>query len=542
MEMTDKRSGIRRGPKMRGVFRKVPDHAEALLFAAAAGLCLTAGFPAIGFWYAPWAAFALLFFAFRQASPAAGFWLGFFGGLVHFLTLLYWLVPTMRIYGYLPLPASVAALLLLCIYLSLYPALFGLLICRSGSRPALLILLAPTLWVGLEYLRAVLFTGFPWGLVGYSQFERLHLIQVADLVGVYGVSALVLFFNAGLFLPLLHARKRRWQGVSVSRGAALAGVLAVSAALGGAVLYGEERLKAVDHALSDAGAMEIAVIQGNIDQMQKWDKAFRSRTMEKYLDLTDKARREHSPDLIIWPETAAPFYFNYEADYRQMILDGVAAMETPLLIGAPSIHTDDDPPVFYNSAYLISGEAEVAGRYDKVHLVPFGEYVPFSRWLFFLDSLVAQVGNFAAGRAGDVLSLQERRIGVLICYESIFPGLSAEMTANGADILVNMTNDAWFGRTGAPRQHFSMAVFRAIENRRSLVRAANTGISGFIDPAGRVREASSLFKTTAISGPVHLVKAPQTFYTRWRDGFALACLVATAGLSVLYLFNSWKKR
>ncbi|MFO7837973.1 MAG: apolipoprotein N-acyltransferase, partial [Desulfosalsimonadaceae bacterium] len=304
--------------------------------------------------------------------------------------------------------------------------------------------------------------------------------------------------------------------------------------------YGSLRLYAVDRRLAGAERLDVAVVQGNIDQMQKWDDAFRRLSLDRHFRLSQAAKNPE-PELIVWPETAVPFYFQYRREATERLLVRARQTGAALLIGAPSVEREGKKTAYYNSAYLISSEGEVLESYDKVHLVPFGEYVPFRKWLFFIDTLVAQVGNFESGEKGDTISRPPADIGMLICYEAIFPGLSAEMTKNGAAFLVNITNDAWFGNTGAPRQHFSMAVLRAVENRRSLVRAANTGISGFIDAAGRIKETSRLFEEAVKSRSIALIEDYRSFYTRYTDVFALACLVATGALLMLRLLIREKR-
>lgn len=513
-----------------------------LILAMFSGALLTAAFPRIGAWYAAWGALVFLFLALRDAGPKKGFWLGFMAGFVHYLSLLYWLVPTMRVYGYLPLPVSVLALVLLAGYLALYPALFAAALSGLCRHPALMLPMVPLSWVSLEYVRSIILSGFPWGLVGYSQFSRLHLIQMADVFGVYGVSGIVMLGNAALFMLVLAVSGKRWQGFALRPAGAAAAVLLLVAALGSAWMYGKMAVSGMDARAANADGLNTAVIQGNIDQAQKWDRTFRRQTLDKYFRLSGKAPAP-SPDLVVWPETAAPFYFNYDAGAREKFQERVAALDRAFLIGTLSADTDGRVPAEYNSAYLLGRDGAVLGRYDKVHLVPFGEYVPFHQWLPFIDTLVAQTGNFEAGRKGTVLAWEEADIGILICYEAIFPRLSAEMAANGADFLVNMTNDAWFGKTSAPYQHFSMAVFRAIENRRALVRAANTGISGFVDPVGRITETSGLFADAVLSRRIALIRDYETVYTRYKDLPALACLVATGGIFVLlFLFSVKTKR
>jgi len=259
----------------------------------------------------------------------------------------------------------------------------------------------------------------------------------------------------------------------------------------------------------------VAVVQGNVDQSIKWDAAFQVITTVKHRNLSLEAAKAGA-DLVIWPETATPFYLFQDQVLTEMVIQGVREAGTYFIIGSPSVDTDHKEHVYYNSAYLITPKGEPVGRYDKVHLVPFGEYVPLKRYLPFLGKMVAQVADFKAGRPGTPLVWGERPIGMLICYEIIFPGLARAMTLNGGQLLVNITNDAWFGRTSAAYQHFSMAVFRSIENRRFLARAANTGISGFIDPNGRIMAATGLFEDATLAAEVRFLDH-LTAYTRWGD-------------------------
>jgi apolipoprotein N-acyltransferase len=489
----------------------------------------------MGLAYAAWGALVFLLFAIRDAGPRKSFMLGLLAGVVHYLSLIYWLVPTMRIYGYLPVSLSLVFLVLLALYLAIYPAVFACLLSWTSRRPAAMLIMAPVFWVSLEYLRSILFTGFPWGLLGYSQADQLGLIQFADILGVYGVSAIILLANAALLLLILAVLKKPWQGLRVRGWLAGAGCLAVLAALGATLWYGHFRMDAVDRLTAEAETLDVAVIQGNIGQLHKWDRRFREATIQKYFDLSQAADNP-PPELIIWPETAAPFYFDYHTELTEWVLNGIKTADKYFIVGAPSVEFDHRDPKYYNSAYLISPEGRVLGRYHKVHLVPFGEYVPFNEWLPFIDTMVAQVGNFDAGRRGDTMGWDRVKVGMLICYESIFPPLSVEMVKNGADFLVNITNDAWFGKTSAPYQHFSMAVFRAVENRRTLVRAANTGISGYIDPMGRVMETSPLFETATLSRRIPLIRDQETFYTRHKDWLPIGCLIASGLIIVLYLF------
>lgn len=503
--------------------------------AAASGLLLTAAFPKIGLSLLAWVALVPLLVVLRGLQPAEAFRTGVIAGLAHYLTLLYWVVFTMRTYGYLPWWQCVALLVLLATYLALYPGIFAWVLTGCCRKPGHLILIAPVTWVALEYARSFLLTGFPWGLVGYSQFNRLHIIQISDMLGVYGVSYLMVFFNTAVYVVLLGIAGKAWGDQAAGRRegwlAAVPALLLIGLAWG----YGDKRIDAVDAAMADAPSPRVAVVQGNIDQAQKWDPAFQISTTRKYLEMTVSAAARQ-PQLIVWPETATPFYFTASPKLTRLVTDTVRRTGIPLLVGSPSAQDAAGSTAYFNSAYLVGPDGRARGRYDKVHLVPFGEYVPLKRLLSFAGKMVAQVGDFSPGEKGRTLAWGEAQppLGVQICFEIIFPGLSRSLVANGAGVLVNLTNDAWFGTSGAAFQHFSMVVFRAVENRRSVVRCANTGISGFVDPAGRVVAATGLFEDAVLDRPVPVIDHTAV-YTRIGDAFAILCL---SGLVLLVLWSN----
>lgn len=500
-------------------------------WAISSGLLLTGAFPKIGLDWLAWIALVPLLYAIRDHSPRAAFRLGFITGLVYFLSLLYWLVPVMRTYGYLPLVLSVVILVLLAAVLALFIAGFAAGLTAAGRNPAACLIRVPLIWVALEYIRSFIFSGFPWELLGYSQYNRLVLIQISDLFGVYGLSALIAFANGVIFITLLYWLKRRWQCTAITKRLAAGSVIALIAGVALIASYGHWRLKAIDRLMTTAPKTRIAVIQGNIDQAVKWDPAFQKDTIKKYNQLSASVIKQR-PDLIVWPESATPFYFLYNIAPSEMVFEGIRQTATAYLIGSPSFVRTADVVEYYNSAYLIVPEEKTMGKYDKTHLVPFGEYVPFKKWLPFLGKIVAQVGDFRAGKVGRTLPWRQEQLGVQICYEIIFPGLARAMAANGASLLINITNDAWFGKTSGPYQHFSMTVFRAVENRRSLARSANTGISGFIDPAGRILAATPLLQTAAVTQTLPLLTA-KSVYTRIGDLFAQACLALVLLIAVV---------
>lgn len=492
------------------------------------GLMLTAAFPKAGVSGMAWVALVPLFIALRGADPKEAFRTGMIAGLAYYLSLLYWVVFTMRTYGYLPWWQCVSLLVLLAAYLALYPGLFAMAVSRLCRKPGHLVLLAPIFWVALEYARSFLLTGFPWGIVGYSQFNRLNIIQISDMFGVYGVSFLVVLFNASVYVLLLFAAQKKWRGHAADRRQAMGAVAAPLILVGFALGYGKMRIGTMDGAVAQAPSRLVAVVQGNIDQARKWDPAFQIGTTKKYVDLTLSAAAGQ-PDLVVWPETATPFYFEASPKLTRLVTDAVRQAGTHLLVGSPSVQGKPGGHAYYNSAYMVAPDGHATGRYDKVHLVPFGEYVPLKHLLSFVGKMVAQVGDFSPGEKGRTLAWGKDGppIGVQICFEIIFPGLSRSLVKNGAGVLVNLTNDAWFGKSSAAFQHFSMAVFRAVENRRSLVRSANTGISGFVDPAGRIVAQTALFEDAVVVRRVPVLTGT-TFYTRMGDALPLACLIVLA--------------
>jgi len=310
--------------------------------------------------------------------------------------------------------------------------------------------------------------------------------------------------------------------------------------VGAAWVYGDLRIAQIDRLAAHAPKLRVAVIQGNIEQSQKWDPAFQIATIEKYLRLS-LSTRPQKPELVVWPESAAPFYFLAEVPPTRMVMQGVRAAITHFLIGAPSFDLRGKDADYFNSAYLVGPDGEVLGKYDKAHLVPYGEYTPFKEYLPFLGKIVEHVGDFKPGTKGQTLEMQGRKLGIQICYEIIFPALARAMVQNGAGLLITITNDAWYGTTAGPYQHFSLAVLRAVENRRALARAANTGISGFIDPAGRVLDPTPLLKEAAVVRALPLLDAT-TVYARFGDFFAASCLMGSIIITAWELLRRRKTR
>ena len=504
--------------------------------AICSGLLLTASFPNLGSPLIAWFALVPLMVALDNISPGGSFRMGYFFGLVHFTTLLYWFIPCLKTYGMIPLYLSLLILLLFAAYLSLFTAGFAMAVNWVCKDAKTLVLIVPLLWVVFEYVRAHLFTGFPWELLGYSQYRILPIIQIADVLGVYGLSCLVAMGNCIVFLIYLSLSKYKWNGHAPTKKHVIVSLGCFIVILSSVWGYGIWRIHSIDKVVAAAPTQRISVIQGNIGQQMKWDPAFQLATIDQYIALS-RQNTGADPHLVVWPETAMPFYFGHNAPLTKRVFNGIEPIEADFIISSPAFIRREKSVEYRNRAFMLTaGNHKISGVYDKAHLVPFGEYVPFKKWLPFIGKLVEQVGDFTAGEKGANLEWGEHRIGMLICYELIFPYLSRESTRNGANLLINITNDAWYGRTSAPYQHFSMAVFRAVENRRALARSANTGISGFVDPTGKVIATSPIFEEAALTAQIPLVNVA-TLYTRFGDWFSLICVVVSACVMFGRIFN-----
>ena len=485
------------------------------LLAAAAGALLALSFPRAGHPALAWVALTPLLVAVaRVRSAPEAFRLGLLAGIVHFGGVLYWIPRVVAEYGGLPGAASWLVHVLLVAYLSLFPALFAAgtaLVCRRFGAAGLAC--APALWVTTELGRMHLFTGFPWELLGYSQTGVLPVAQLASLAGVFGLSALVAAVNATLAFAAL---ARGVRGVRA--------IAAMTAVLLAAVGFGAWRLAA--GALLERGRpLRVAAVQGNVAQRDKWNPALRDRILDTYLDLTRQAAGAGAR-LVVWPEASTPFAF--ESDPARAASIRAVARDTGahLLLGTTELARGGGRRLF-NAAVLVDPAGRTAGSYRKHHLVPFGEYVPLRRLLFFVSPLVETAGDFSAGPGPRTLVMDGEPLGAAICYEIIYPELVRGFVTRGSRLLTTVTNDAWYGRSAAPYQHFQQAAMRAIEQGRFLVRAANTGISGVVDPYGRIVVRTPLFARRVVTAEVRLLDE-RTLYSRTGDVLAYACAAWSA--------------
>ncbi len=491
------------------------------VLALLSGICLVLVFPLPSLEFLAWFCLLPLLAAMQNSTPGNGFKLGWLAGSVYHCGLIYWVTVSMSLYGGLPGYVSMVLMVLFAVFLGLFIALPVYCSCRTAQKSGVDPLVTlPFFWTATEHLKSWLLTGFPWELLGYSQYRTLPVIQFADITGVYGISFLIVLVNCTVMAVLGRLmRKRRFPLLQTASTVAL---------LAAVLIYGFNRLDRFEK--PEGPVLKLTIVQPNIPQDLKWDPSFLAPTMEIFTRLT-RAATPQQPDLIVWPESATPFFFEMEESFRQTVAALVGETGTPLLLGSPSYSVQQGVAHYYNSAYLISPENEILGKYDKLHLVPYGEYVPLQQFFPYINKMVAGIGDFRPGDRVKTLALPDCPFGTVICYEIIFPNLVRRFAAQGARFLVNITNDAWFGPTSAPYQHLSMAVLRAVENRRYIARSANTGISACIAPTGVITAQTKLFTQTTLPAMIYCYDL-KTVYTRYGDVFAWICYAA----SLVFLF------
>lgn len=455
--------------------------------------------PPFPFFFLSYFCLVPLFFLIDGCASRA-LWYGIVAGFFTYSGLVYWVIIAMARYGGLNLGVSVLIFSLFALYLSLYTAAFLVSVSFMETRLNVpLYLSAPPLFVIFEYLRGVLLTGFPWSLLAHSHHNVLPLIQVASLTGSYFISFLISSVNGIIFFLAKKQRVPLWFVGSIC-------VLFLFS-----FLYGVHRLKAKIET-----PFSCSIVQGNVRQDLKWGEERQLAIAAKYLRLS---MREIQADLVVWPETALPFVFEDRTMEREMVERLSSYLNGYLLLGTFSRDRED----FYNAAYLFKNGRPV-GLYRKVHLVPFGEYTPLFRYLPFKEWIRRHIGELTSGEGHNPLTMESGSLGILICYEGIFPEISRATVKRGAQVLVNITNDAWYDRSSAPFQHLAPYIFRAVETDRFLLRAANTGISAIIDPRGRIVGKTRIFEEAVLRGRFSF-RSGTTLYVRHGEWFLLLCLL-----------------
>jgi apolipoprotein N-acyltransferase len=472
------------------------------------------------------------------ATPWQGFVLGYLCGILWFAGTCYWIFDTMHRYGGMPIPLAALALILFCLYVGLYHGMFGLLlaliagsklagarITASGASLRRALATAPFLWVAVELARTRI-TAFPWELLGYSQTGNFAFTRFATLAGVYGLSFEIVLVNGVFAAAFLVApggagakQRRKW--------------LLASACIAAIILQAGQWMTppatATDHTA--------LLVQPNIpiQNGEMWTKEY---FQDMLRDLTEVSlhpagiKSDQHFDLIVWPESPSPFYTN-----DPLFRDAVSALAkqsgTWVVAGAigitPAMHSGGETSEIFNSAALVNPQGEWVGRYDKVHLVPFGEYLPFPKLFVFAGGLTKEVGEFQRGASRMPLNAGGEQLGMFICYESVFPDEVRQGPLQGAQVLVNISNDGWYGDSGAWKQHLQQTQMRAIENNRWLLTGTNTGMTASIDPYGRIVAATPRKVRTALAAP-YALNSGTTFYTRHGDWFSYLCAIISAGV------------
>ena len=521
---------------------------------------LILSFPKTSLWPLAWISLVPLFFAVQNEKPLKSFLYGIITGLAAYCGILYWLVPTFSAAGE-PKIIGIAVLILLSFYLAIYYGLFCLFIrfahprLKSGATIRYS-LLAAFLWVSLESIRTHLFTGFPWAVLGYSQWNNLPIIQISEFAGVYGVSFLIILVNLTISNAIKNDTKchpeteakglkskdrilRFAQNDNIKNCGFTLLLISVS------LIFGFYKLKNIGTS-EHRNIKTVSILQGNIDQYKKWNEKYEQEIVDTYSELVSTFYRLPStlyPALIVWPESSVPGFLKSDKKLYGWISDIAKKTGMQHLVASNDYKQvcyhrslgnsnkfdftrslDYKNGKFYNSAFLVSSDGKITDEYSKVHLVPFGEYILLRNFLSKFIKVVNEIGEFSSGEKHNVINSTAGKLGLNICFEAIFPNEVRKSVKNGAEVIINLTNDAWYLKTSAPYQHFTMNVFRAVENRRFVVRAANTGVSGFIDPSGRVKSKTEIFITTTLTDDIQPLNY-LTFYTKFGDIFAYLCII-----------------
>jgi apolipoprotein N-acyltransferase len=460
------------------------------------------------------------------ATPWQAFLMAYVCGIIWYAGTCYWIYGVMHQYGGVNVPAGIGILILFCLYLAVYHGIFGLLVSLlAGSSPFNLraLLFSPVVWVAVELARTRI-TGFPWDLLGTTQVDNIPLSRIASVTGVYGISFEIMLVNAAFAAALLVLREKQKRLL-------LASVVA-------ALILQAGRLVPVPASPTDRSAV---LVQANVPILEAsdWTKEYFNQTLGDLTELSlhSGGGPEH-PDLIVWPENPAPFYTS-DPLFRDAVSDLARRANAWVLAGSIGIRNASAAPAqpteIYNSASLVSPSGEWVSRYDKVHLVPFGEYVPFKQIFSFAGGLTKEVGDFSRGASREPLDAGGPKLGVFICYESIFPNEIRQFANNGAQVLVNISNDGWYGDSGAYAQHLKQSRMRAVENNRWLLLDTNTGVTAAIDPNGGIVASAPRKTRTALRAPFAIVNST-TFYTRHGDWFAYLCAIISIAALLMRFF------
>jgi apolipoprotein N-acyltransferase len=499
------------------------------LLALLSGALLALSFPRYGHPAFGWVALVPLFIALSGWKGGQGrvagqrgrraFALGLVAGTVYFIGTIYWTATVVQEFGGLHPAVAIFAMVLLCLYLGLFPATTALITARLVTRVgagALLLAAAP--WVATEFLRGYFFGGFPWVPLGNSQVTVLPIAQIASVTGVYGVSGLLAFVSSAIAYSMIVGGRAR-----------LKALVAAAVVVFGIGAWGVWRI--ADAALSREGsAIRVGLVQGNIAQEDKWDPAQARRIYTTHISMTREAARRGA-QYVLWPESSTPFMFDEDPNAAEALRALARELNVTILFGSDQIERGP-PPRLYNAAFQVAPTGQTLGVYRKIHLVPFGEYIPLRSWFFFVSPIVESLAEFAPGTSMVMLPVGSHIASTAICYEVVYPSLVRQAVEAGSELLTTITNDGWYGHSSAPFQHFTLASMRAIEQGRYLARAANTGISGIVDPYGRVVAQSAIFEEVTLVEEVRFLTR-RTVYSVIGDAIAYVAIALTASALIV---------
>ena len=516
-----------------------------IILALLSAVLLIISFPPFDISNGVWIALVPLFLITTGKNQKYSFWLSQVCGSTFILGIFNWILEVAN-YTYIHHA-------ILVLYLGLYVAVFGLLTNLTFRRYGIAwaLVAAPFFWVFLEYIRSnFFFIALPWGLLAHSQYQSPAVIQIASITGVYGISFLIVLVNCAVTAVILLSGKLFPKVILphpgfISKHAGLSIIGMAAACLALTLIFGIQIIKQP----LNSDPIKVSVIQGNIEQNQKWDKKYSRYIMQTYNDLTMKASMDR-PDLIIWPETSTPGSINQNRSIHTQLRKLSRDAGTYLLVGSAQRQKfrgkDQKQANYYNSAFLIPPGGKQQ-HYNKIRLFPFGEYLPMKDIFPWSFISVPEVGGYVPGKKFKVFDHPAGKFGVTICWENIFPDFVRQFVKRGAGFIINITNEAWFGETAAPYQFLSMSVMRAVENRVSVIRSANTGVSGFIDPYGRLigRVANDQHKDIFVRGfltqDIPVVQG-KTFYTRFGNIFVYLCSIISIFIITMLIVGPGRKQ
>lgn len=512
-----------------------------ICFSIISGLLITFAFPEFNHNWVVWTGLVPFLDVIHREKPLKSFIYGWIFGITFMGSLLYWLMV---------LPGGFLALFLFSLLYSIPFAVFSFFLswlkCNFQDKKRA-VYISPFLWVTMEWISGQGFMGFTWAYLGHSQYKFISLIQIASITGVAGISFLIITVNEFIRELFSFCLKRVFSSGTIdNRKTFIYYFLLIAVLFSSFISFGLFKITSFQNE-PEPSTCKVAILQPNIPQIMKWDPPHGPEIVGKYFRMTREAALE-KPFLIIWPETAIPGYLLQNPPLLEAIKNLAIETKTCLLIGG--LDKEVEKNMTFNTAVLFSPEGETAGKYNKIHLVPFGEYLPgrsYFEKVPFLEKFIKPISSFSPGDKGTVFNTQAINFSVVICFESIFPQSSRSAIMEGAEMLVVITNDAWFQKTAAPFQHNIISVFRAIENERFIVRCANTGVSSVIDPLGRILESTPIYEDKIIYGNIYPVRE-KTFYSSYGDIFSILCLLVSL-IIVIYtvvhkkgIFNLFRKK